>query len=104
LIIDELGYLQLPEEAAAALFQVVTQRYLRGSTCITTNLGIAKAHRFARTYARCRLKCTCPLLVEFKSPNIDVVGEVADEALGFHAERFAGDLRVQDGDEADDPR
>ena len=41
LIIDELGYLQLPEEAAAALFQVVAQRYLRASTCITTNLGIA---------------------------------------------------------------
>ena len=52
LIIDELGYLQLPEEAAAALFQVVTQRYLRGSTCITTNLGIAKAHRFGRRCAR----------------------------------------------------
>ena len=41
LVIDELGYLPLPEEAAAALFQVVTQRYLRASTCITTNLGIA---------------------------------------------------------------
>ena len=41
LVIDELGYLPLAEEAAAALFQVVTQRYLRASTCITTNLGIA---------------------------------------------------------------
>ena len=41
LIIDELGYLPLKEEGAAALFQVVTQRYLRASTCITTNLGIA---------------------------------------------------------------
>jgi DNA replication protein DnaC len=41
LIIDELGYLPLPEEGSAALFQVVTQRYLRSSTCITTNLGIA---------------------------------------------------------------
>ena len=41
LVIDELGYLPLPEEAAAALFQVVTQRYLKASTCITTNLGIA---------------------------------------------------------------
>jgi DNA replication protein DnaC len=41
LIIDELGYLPLPEEASAALFQVVTQRYLKTSTCITTNLGIA---------------------------------------------------------------
>ena len=41
LIIDELGYLPLPEEASAALFGVVAQRYLRSSTCITTNLGIA---------------------------------------------------------------
>jgi DNA replication protein DnaC len=41
LVIDEVGYLQLPAEAAAALFQVVAQRYLKGSTCVTTNLGIA---------------------------------------------------------------
>ena len=41
LIIDELGYLPLPTEGAAALFQVVTQRYLKASTAITTNLGIA---------------------------------------------------------------
>jgi DNA replication protein DnaC len=31
LIIDEVGYLPLPAEAAAALFQVVSQRYLKGS-------------------------------------------------------------------------
>ena len=41
LIVDEVGYLPLPKEAAAALFQVVSQRYLRGSICLTTNLGIA---------------------------------------------------------------
>jgi DNA replication protein DnaC len=41
LIIDEVGYLPLPAEAAAAIFQVVTQRYLKGSICLTTNLGIA---------------------------------------------------------------
>ena len=41
LIIDELGYLPLPAEAAAALFQVITQRYLKGSIVLTTNLGIA---------------------------------------------------------------
>jgi transposase len=41
LIIDEVGYLPLPAEAAAALFQVVTQRYLKGSIALTTNLGIA---------------------------------------------------------------
>ena len=41
LVIDEVGYLPLPSEAAAALFQVVTQRYLKSSTVLTTNLGIA---------------------------------------------------------------
>ena len=58
LIIDEVGYLPLPAEAAAALFQVVSQRYLKGSIALTTNLGIAKAHRFERTCARWRLKLT----------------------------------------------
>jgi DNA replication protein DnaC len=37
LVIDELGYLPLPAEAASALFQVVAQRYLKTSTIITTN-------------------------------------------------------------------
>src|SRR5438270_7807267 len=41
LIIDELGYLPLPGEAAAALFQVVSRRYLKGSIALTTNRGIA---------------------------------------------------------------
>lgn len=41
LIIDELGYLPLANEAAAALFQVVTQRYLKGSIVLTTNRGIS---------------------------------------------------------------
>ncbi len=41
LIIDEVGYLPLPAEAAAALFQVISQRYLKGSVALTTNLGIA---------------------------------------------------------------
>jgi len=40
LIIDEVGYLPLASEAAAALFQVVTQRYLKGSIALTTNLGV----------------------------------------------------------------
>jgi DNA replication protein DnaC len=41
LVIDELGYLPLPAEAAAALFQVVSQRYQKTSTIITTNRGVA---------------------------------------------------------------
>ena len=41
LVIDELGYLPLPAEAASALFQVVAQRYLKTSIVITTNRGVA---------------------------------------------------------------
>ena len=38
LVVDEVGYLPLQNEAAAALFQVITQRYLKSSTVLTTNL------------------------------------------------------------------
>ncbi|MBI4942875.1 MAG: ATP-binding protein [Actinobacteria bacterium] len=40
LVIDELGYLPLPAEAASALFQVVSRRYLKTSIVITTNRGV----------------------------------------------------------------
>jgi DNA replication protein DnaC len=40
LVIDELGYLPLPAEAASALFQVISQRYLKTSIVITTNRGV----------------------------------------------------------------
>jgi DNA replication protein DnaC len=40
LVIDELGYLALPAEAASALFQVVSQRYLKTSIIITSNRGV----------------------------------------------------------------
>jgi DNA replication protein DnaC len=42
LIIDELGYLPLTGEAAAALFQVVNRRYGHGSIVLTTNRGISQ--------------------------------------------------------------
>ncbi len=41
LIIDELGYLSMPTEDAAALFQVISRRYLRGSVILTTNKMVA---------------------------------------------------------------
>ncbi|MGV9344866.1 IS21-like element helper ATPase IstB [Streptomyces spiralis] len=41
LVIDELGYLPLPEDGASALFQVINQRHLKSSTILTTNVGIA---------------------------------------------------------------
>jgi DNA replication protein DnaC len=40
LIVDEVGYLPMAGEAGAALFQVITQRYLRGAVALTTNLGV----------------------------------------------------------------
>ena len=40
LIIDELGYLPLPADGAAALFQVINHRYLKASTILTTNVGV----------------------------------------------------------------
>ena len=41
LIVDELGYLPMPGEAAAHLFQVISRRYEHGSIVLTTNRGIA---------------------------------------------------------------
>ena len=40
LVIDEVGYLPLAAEAAAALFQVITQGHLKSSIVMTTNLGV----------------------------------------------------------------
>ena len=40
LVTDELGYLPLPGKAASALFQVVSRRYLKTLTVITTNRGV----------------------------------------------------------------
>ena len=42
LVVDELGYLPLPGEAAAHFFQVVSRRYESGSIILTTNRGIAE--------------------------------------------------------------
>lgn len=41
LVVDELGYLSLPADAAAALFQVVSSRHRKASIVLTTNRGIA---------------------------------------------------------------
>ena len=41
LIVDELGFLPMPAQDAAALFQVITRRYLKGSVILTTNKGVA---------------------------------------------------------------
>jgi DNA replication protein DnaC len=41
LLIDELGYLPLPGDAASHLFQVISRRYEHASIVLTTNRGIA---------------------------------------------------------------
>lgn len=40
-----MGYLPLAQEGAAALFQVISQRYLKGSVCLTTNLSVGSWDR-----------------------------------------------------------
>ena len=40
LVIDGLGYLPLQAEGAAALFEVVQRRYLKGSIILTTNRSV----------------------------------------------------------------
>jgi len=42
LVVDELGYLPLPGEAASHFFQVVSRRYEQGSIILTTNRGITE--------------------------------------------------------------
>ncbi len=50
LIIDELGYLPLADEAAGHVFQVVSRRYEHGSIVLTTNRHIAdQGHVFNDT-------------------------------------------------------
>jgi len=41
LIVDELGYLPMPSEDAASLFQVISRRYQKGSIILTTNRNVA---------------------------------------------------------------
>jgi DNA replication protein DnaC len=41
LILDELGYIPFSREGAELLFQVLAERYEKGSVMITTNLGFA---------------------------------------------------------------
>ena len=40
LILDELGYLPLTREEASLFFRLVSYRYRRGSTAITTNKSV----------------------------------------------------------------
>ena len=48
LVIDEFGYRRLSEDANAALFQVISGRYLKSSVIITSHAGVATwAERFA---------------------------------------------------------
>ena len=42
LVVDELGYLPMPGEAASHLFQVISRRYQHGSIALTTNRGITE--------------------------------------------------------------
>jgi DNA replication protein DnaC len=56
LVIDEVGYIPFEPEAANLFFQLVSSRYERASLIVTSNKPFGKAHLFARTCARWRLK------------------------------------------------
>jgi hypothetical protein len=56
LVIDEAGYLPLNRNDANLVFQIVARRYEKGSIIITSNKAFSKAHMFAATCARRRLK------------------------------------------------
>jgi DNA replication protein DnaC len=45
LILDELGYLPIDKNGADLLFQIISQRYERGSIVITTNLLCGAPHK-----------------------------------------------------------
>ena len=47
LIIDELGFVPLSKTGAELLFELVSQRYERGATIITSNLPKAPYRRHA---------------------------------------------------------
>ena len=56
LVIDEVGYIPFEPEAANLFFQLVSSRYERASLIVTSNKPFGKAHTFARTCVRWRLK------------------------------------------------
>ena len=58
LVIDEAGYLPLDRADANRVFQLISQRYEKGSIIITSNKAFSKAHMFPRTCVRCRRNVT----------------------------------------------
>jgi len=58
LVIDELGYLPIDQQGADSLFQVISQRYERSSTILTTN---RKFKQWAKTFNNDNV-LTCALL------------------------------------------
>jgi hypothetical protein len=56
LVIDEVGYIPFEPEAANLFFQLVSARYERASLIVTSSKPFGKAHMFAATCVRPRLK------------------------------------------------
>ncbi|MDA8300737.1 MAG: ATP-binding protein, partial [Actinomycetota bacterium] len=83
LIVDDWAMREFSVQQADDIFELLSERLERPrrSLICTSNRSPSKAHRFARTCARCCLKRTGALLLEGETPSVDVVGEVVDEAL-----------------------
>ena len=102
LVVDDFALAALDAIETADVYELCVERHRRAATVMTSNRDPSKAHRFARTCARWWLKGTGPSGRPIQAPGVDVIGEVVNEAFGFHAERLAGDLGVEGGDEIHD--
>lgn len=58
LVVDEVAYHPFERAEANLVFQVISKRYERGSTILTSNKTFSKAHMFRRTCARRRCSST----------------------------------------------
>ena len=91
LIIDEVGYLPLQAEGAAALFQVITQRHFKGSIVLTTNLGIPS---WGKIFDDPMVAAAMPGRLLHRSVVLNITGE--SYRMRAHRAR-AGKLRAGDG-------
>jgi DNA replication protein DnaC len=90
LIIDEVGYLPLQAEGAAALFQVITQRHFTGSIALTTNLGIPS---WGKIFDDPMVAAAMPGRLLHRSVVLNITGE--SYRMRAHRAR-AGKLRAGD--------
>ena len=77
LVIDELGYLALPDGAAELVYQVISERNERGSLIVTTNLPFGE---WTKVFPDPRLATAVVDRITHRAHIIDTNGTQADIA------------------------